>query len=146
MSSPSSRSTRSHGAASGHFIDMKLQAAIIFLLVLSGIFPPASGQSADDRRALDQALLEGARLGRSDVVAAALDRGASIGAREPRFGHSALTFAAREGHFDVALLLLERGASPNDAETKTGYSALAHAARRDDIELLAELLVRGARV
>jgi uncharacterized protein len=66
-------------------------------------------------------LMRAAQVGVPRVVSLLLDRGATVDARDPTFGQTALMFAARAGHADVVSLLLSHGANVN-AATKVGQA------------------------
>ena len=66
-------------------------------------------------------LMRAAEVGALTVVQTLLEHGASVNARDPDFGQTALMFAARAGHAPVVGLLLARGADP-DAATNTGVA------------------------
>jgi ankyrin repeat protein len=121
-----------------------------FLAVLAPLLLPALAQSASpasDGEIANRALLMAAQIGRTDLVAFALDHGAHIEARDRRpTRRSALVLAVQEGHYPVVRLLLARGADAN-AVTGDGYTPLMVAAdARDDPLMGVELIGAGARV
>jgi ankyrin repeat protein len=89
------------------------------------------------------ALLFGALRGRAETVAALLDAGASLTARN-RHGMTALLLAAEynpDPH--VTALLLRRGASMADRD-EHGRTALMAAAARNNADVVEVLLAAGA--
>ncbi|PXA93044.1 hypothetical protein DMC25_04005, partial [Caulobacter sp. D4A] len=75
-------------------------------ILLAAALQNAPAQAAPDPKA---AFFAAAREGRADIVAALLDAGAPIDARDDR-GYTALTLAAYNGKADLVGLLIARGA------------------------------------
>lgn len=124
---------------------MKFLTALVPLLLLPALAqsaPPASDEDIADR-----ALLMAAQVGRTDLVAFALDHGADIEARDQRpTQRTALVLAVEGGYYPVVRLLLARGADAN-AVTGDGYTPLMVAAdARDDPLMGVELIGAGAKV
>ena len=72
----------------------------------NGVFAAVVGDAARvDDESLDHALIYAAAHGRREVVQALLARGASLTAREPAFGATALGMARYHGHDDIVELL-----------------------------------------
>jgi hypothetical protein len=124
---------------------MKFLAALAPLLLLP--VPAQSAPPAPDGDIADRALLMAAQIGRTALVAFALDHGADIEARDQRpTRRSALVLAVEGGHHPVVRLLLARGADAN-AVTADGHTPLMVAAdARDDPLMAVELIGAGARV
>ena len=124
---------------------MKFLAALAPLLLLP--VPAQSAPPAPDGDIADRALLMAAQIGRTALVAFALDHGADIEARDQRpTRRSALVLAVEGGYYPVVRLLLARGADAN-AVTADGYTPLMVAAdARDDPLMAVELIGAGARV
>ena len=89
------------------------------------------------------ALATAAEAGDTVAVAALLDEGADIEARN-KHGRSALALAAGNGHTATTTLLLDRGASTAAKDREPGDTPLIWAARRGRAETAALLLDRRA--
>ncbi|NGM50829.1 ankyrin repeat domain-containing protein [Caulobacter sp. 602-2] len=103
----------------------------LFALALQSAAPA----SAPDPRA---SFFAAAREGRADLVAALLDAGAPVDARDDR-GYTALTLAAYNGKTDLVALLIARGADACAMDPR-GNTALMGAAFKGD-DAMARLLL-----
>ena len=90
----------------------------------------------------ERLLWENSRSGDAGAVAALLDEGVAVDARDP-MDRTALVHAAFAGHIDVVRLLLTRGASVH-AENSQRRTALVLAADQGHTPIVALLLEHGA--
>lgn len=88
--------------------------------------------------------LQGARLGRLDVVSRALSRGTSVDTSDPQ-GNTALMLAVLKGRRDVVDALLAAGADP-DRANREGIAPIYAAVFGQHPDLLQVLLAAGADV
>jgi ankyrin repeat protein len=77
----------------------------------------AGADAAATDRAGEPPLMQAARIGNVEAVAALLQHGVPVDAREAAFGQTALLLAARHGHVELVKLLLDSGADV-DAATR----------------------------
>ncbi|GJP63541.1 hypothetical protein CLOP_g20606 [Closterium sp. NIES-67] len=106
----------------------------------SGSGPPAvMAEAAEDVADL---LIQGARYGDMEDVAAALDGGADAGVADDE-GRTALHMAAANGHTEIAKLLLQRGA-PVNAPNRQGNTPLHWAAVNGRDSMVHLLIAAGA--
>jgi ankyrin repeat protein len=127
-----------------------LVLALLPALVLAACGSEAPARPAGDRAGVappaDRALLAAARAGDVSGVRRALERGASVRARDPG-GATALVLAAYGNHLGAARVLTGAGADVNakDATTQSAY-LIATSEVGDDPRLLELTLDRRARV
>ena len=112
-----------------------LPLTVLLCIAVSAQSPPAGDP--------DQ-LLDAARSGDRDRVAALLDSGAGVNAAT-RYGVSALGFAAERGHFDIVRLLVERGADVNVADVFYGSRPIDFALRSGQLDIAVYLLEHGSQ-
>ena len=112
-----------------------LPLTVLLCIAVSAQSPPAGDP---DR------LLDAARSGDRDRVAALLDSGAGVNAAT-RYGVSALGFAAERGHFDIVRLLVERGADVNVADVFYGSRPIDFALRSGRLDIAVYLLEHGSQ-
>jgi len=101
---------------------------------------------ADPNSALwtgESVLMNCARTGAADAVAALIDKGAQIDAKENKKGQTALMWAAAEGHSVVTRILAENGADIR-MTSNGGFTPLMFAARSGNPETARVLLDAGA--
>jgi ankyrin repeat protein len=91
-------------------------------------------------------ILTCARSGNPAAVAALLDGGASVDARETWRCQTPLMWAAAEDHAEVVKLLLVRGADVDTATEEGRFTALTFAARQGALESARLLIDEGADV
>ncbi|CAI5506880.1 unnamed protein product, partial [Closterium sp. Naga37s-1] len=107
---------------------------------LDGAGPPAAmAEAAED---LADLLVQGARYGDVEDVAAALDGGADAGLADDE-GRTALHMAAANGHTEIARLLIQRGA-PVNAVNRQGNTPLHWAAVNGRDSMVHLLIAAGA--
>lgn len=97
-----------------------------------------------NRKATFEALLRASMIGHTAAVAALLDTGLDVNAKD----HNAWTpllEAVFGGHTDTIRLLLDRGADVN-ATDQTGWTPLMEAASKGRTEIVKTLLAHGADV
>ncbi|CAI5474493.1 unnamed protein product [Closterium sp. Yama58-4] len=105
-----------------------------------GAGPPAAmAEAAED---LADLLIQGARYGDMEDVAAALDGGADAGLADDE-GRTALHMAAANGHTEIARLLIQRGA-PVNAVNRQGNTPLHWAAVNGRDSMVHLLIAAGA--
>ncbi len=97
-----------------------------------------------DPRAVELAhqLLDHARAGETDAIAAFLDAGAPVDLSDPQ-GNTLLMLAAYHGHAETVRLLAERGADV-DRVNDRGQSPLAGAVFKGEGDVVAALREAGA--
>lgn len=97
-----------------------------------------------DPRAVELAyqLIDHARAGETDAVAAFLDAGAPVDLTDPQ-GNTLLMLAAYHGHGETVRLLAERGADVNRLNDR-GQSPVAGAVFKGEDEVVAVLREAGA--
>lgn len=113
--------------------------AIVRLLLKSGANPNtpiATGETP---------LMTCARTGSVDAVRRLVEYGATVDAREPSQGQTALMWAAAEHHPDVVKALIEAHADLK-AHSKQGFMAIHFAAREGDQAIVQEFLDAGVDV
>jgi len=157
------------GATAMQLAALNGSAPMLELLMTAGGADPSAPLS----RFADTALMLAARTGKIDAIAALLNHGAALNARETWGGTTALMFAAAEHHSAAVRLLVERGADVNarsyfvPAANGRGFEGrtpaapapeqpeefasglltpLMFAAREDDLESARLLIGAGARV
>ncbi|HEY2908096.1 MAG TPA: ankyrin repeat domain-containing protein [Vicinamibacterales bacterium] len=89
-------------------------------------------------------LMWAARRGAVDAMAALVDAGARVDARDSRNEWTALQHAVHTRHAAAALLLLDRGADPNGRSAPGRLTPLLMAADDRDATVVAALLKHGA--
>lgn len=106
--------------------------------------PRSPQHAADDDAAIDLAhqLLDMARAGQAQQLAAYLDAGAPVDLTDPS-GNTLVMLAAYHGHADLVRELGRRGADV-DRLNDRGQSPLAGAVFKGDPEVVAALLEHGA--
>jgi uncharacterized protein len=77
----------------------------------------AGADAARPDRTGEPPLLQAARAGDAEVVAALLEHGVAVDARDLSYGQTPLMIAARLGHLETARLLLDAGAAVDAATT-----------------------------
>jgi ankyrin repeat protein len=118
--------------------------------LLAAGHPADETSSADDppvRGTADHALtplMWAARHGAVDAMAALLDAGADVDARDSQNEWTPLQHAIHTGHAAAALLLLERGADPNGRSAPGRLTPLLMAADDPDPTVVVALLKHGA--
>jgi uncharacterized protein len=103
--------------------------------------PVADGLS-DEELAFLRGVLDLAREGRSDELAALIERGVPVNLTSGA-GDTLLILAAYHGHPGTVRMLLERGADPNRVNDR-GQTALGSAVFRRSAESVTALLDRAA--
>ena len=78
------------------------------------------------------ALMLSAAAGNTDAMAALLDAGADVNAKEAERGHTALMFAAAANRLPAVTLLLARRADPSVATRVTDLAALSRSGENPD--------------
>ena len=104
----------------------------------------AAGMNPNTRyEANTTVLMKAAAIGRADLVALLIDKGANVNGTD-HFGRSALTFAIQDGaHTDIVRLLLKNGADPN-VKLNDGRTPLLFTV--DSPDIVRALLEKGADV
>jgi ankyrin repeat protein len=97
---------------------------------------------SDEELAFLQGVLELARAGRSEELAAVIERGVPVNLTNAA-GDTLLVLAAYHDHPGTVRMLLERGADPNRVNDR-GQTALGAAVFRRSAESVAALLEHGA--
>lgn len=120
----------------------RLAALIIILGSLTALPQTAAAQTMPVLR--DNALIEAARAGHTEVLTTAQQNGAQLDRRGVN-GQNALQVAAEWGRTDAVRLLLQWGAKP-DLRGKNGHTALTQAVFYGRAEIVALLLAAGADV
>lgn len=139
----------------GHANDPITRDAVSHLC-RSFVFPPSeraaaalnrSAQRAAESKKMDEIrqFMDDAAEGRHGSVAAALERGVDVNARNPA-GGTALMIAAKRGHLETVRVLLEAGADPNLSLREVTYRALHTAAQEGHNQIVAQLLKYGADI
>ena len=116
---------------------MRVRIHFWLVLVLGAI--PAHAD-----RDLDFQLFDAAREGNAGRVAALLQAGAAVNARN-RLGNTAINLAAQGGHAETVRLLLARGADPNKPNLRN-ITPLMGAAFLGAAEVASQLLEGGGLV
>jgi ankyrin repeat protein len=91
----------------------------------------------------ESVLMNCARTGAADAIAALIEKGARLDAREQKKGQTALMWAAAEGHGDAVELLVKAGADIK-ARSQGGFTPLLYAARSGDLKSAQVLIDAGA--
>nr|8G3K_B Chain B, Cryo-EM imaging scaffold subunit B with DARPin - RCG-33 [synthetic construct]8G42_A Chain A, RCG-33 - Cryo-EM imaging scaffold subunit B fused to DARPin [synthetic construct]8G47_A Chain A, RCG-33 - Cryo-EM imaging scaffold subunit B fused to DARPin [synthetic construct]8G4F_A Chain A, RCG-33 - Cryo-EM imaging scaffold subunit B fused to DARPin [synthetic construct]8G4H_A Chain A, RCG-33 - Cryo-EM imaging scaffold subunit B fused to DARPin [synthetic construct] len=117
---------------------------LLYANMLSNILFMHALISNKRKEELDKKLLEAARAGQDDEVAALLAKGADVNAHDT-FGFTPLHLAALYGHLEIVEVLLKRGADIN-ADDSYGRTPLHLAAMRGHLEIVELLLRWGADV
>jgi len=82
---------------------------------------------------------------RMDHVIGAVNSGADINFKDPRFGYIALTNAATRNYFDMVKYLIEHKADPNIID-KWGNVALSYSIQNINLEMFKYLIEHGANI
>jgi ankyrin repeat protein len=114
-------------------------AAIVEQLLAAGADPHRAPNG-------EPPILTCARTGNPVAVAALLDHGAAVDARETWRCQTPLMWAAAEGHAAVVELLLSRGADVDAVTEEGGFTALTFAVRQGALESARLLIDAGADV
>jgi ankyrin repeat protein len=93
---------------------------------------------------LSQALMRAAMIGNTSAVAALLDHGVDVNARDEN-GRTALMEAAFGGHEETVRVLIERGADVNACD-RDGWTALMEGASKGRLNVVRMILEAGADV
>ena len=97
------------------------------------------------RREGETVLMEAACDGRTHIVRALIQAGATINTASDKDGDTALIKASRHGHTEIVRALIQAGANPNKASEKDGDTALTKASRYGYTEIVQLLRDAGAR-
>ena len=107
------------------------RVALFGILLLS-----AAATAADPKTEARDALWAAVRAGDEKAVAAALDKGADVNAKN-EYGVSAIWIACNKGKKEVIEVLLKRGADPNSRDGIWYQTPLSHSiSRPDNVKLL----------
>ena len=90
-------------------------------------------------------LMTCARAGSVDAVKRLVEFGATVDAREPKEGQTALMWAAAEHHADVVKALLDAHADPR-LHSRQGFMPIHFAAREGDLPVIQTLLAAGVDI
>jgi len=113
-------------------------------LVATLTFAVSNNLHADSSQA-ELELFEAASHGSIERIERALDNGASINAKNERYGASSLLIAVSEAKLDAVKFLLQKGAFV-ESKTDAGITALMAASQYSSGEMLESLIAAGAKV
>ena len=97
------------------------------------------------RREGETVLMEAACDGRTHIVRALIQAGATINTASEKDGDTALIKASRHGHTEIVRALIQAGANPNKASEKDGDTALTKASCYGYTEVVQLLRDAGAK-
>src|SRR5262245_19293284 len=92
---------------------------------------------------LNQKMIEAAKRGDANTVAALLDQGANVNAKGV-YGSNALAFAADRGHVEVVQVLIKHKANVNVRDSFYSATPLTWATNKKHLEIIKALLKAGA--